>query len=188
MATVKSSKTPSNREEDRKKNHEEAVKTLPVIGNSVKIKVAGIKHVPAKVDTGATISSIWASNIQLTPDNRLEFSLFAPESPLYTGEHLSTDDFKVRNVRNSTGHETIRYMVALSTVIKGKKIRISYTLADRSRNDFPVLIGRRALNGKFLVDVSKLGVPYPPRPINDALNCELREDPQKFHQKYMEKQ
>lgn len=160
---------------------------LPIIGNSTRIKVAGISKIPAKIDTGATISSIWASDIRLTPDNHLEFSLFAPESPLYTGEKISVDDFKVRNVRNSTGHETIRYLVALPTVIKGKKIRISYTLADRNRNDFPVLIGRRALNGKFLVDVSKLGVPYPPHPINDLLNQELKADPQKFHQKYMEK-
>lgn len=180
MPTTKSPKTTSN--------HEEAAKALPIIGNSVRIKVAGIAKVPAKVDTGATISSIWASDIRLTPENHLEFSLFAPESPLYTGERLTVDDFKVRNVRNSTGHETIRYMVALPTVIKGKKIRISYTLSDRSRNDFPVLIGRRALNGKFLVDVSKLSVPYPPRPINDLLNQELRADPQKFHQKYMENQ
>ncbi len=179
MSTIKSPKSAPD--------HEEATKTLPIIGNSVRIKVAGIAKIPAKVDTGATISSIWASNIRLTSDNRLEFTLFAPESPLYTGEKISADDFKVRNVRNSTGHETIRYMVALPTVIKGKKIRISYTLADRSRNDFPVLIGRRALNGKFLVDVSKLGVPYPPRPINDLLNQELKADPQKFHQKYMEK-
>ncbi len=162
-------------------------KDLPVIGNSVRIKVAGIAHIPAKVDTGATISSIWASDIRLAPDNRLEFSLFAPGSPLYTGERITVDDFKVRNVRNSTGHETIRYLVFLPTVIKGKKIRISYTLSDRSRNDFPVLIGRRALNNKFLVDVSKLGVPYPPHPINDELNRELKADPQKFHQKYMEK-
>lgn len=160
---------------------------LPIIGNSTFVKVAGIGKIPAKIDTGATISSIWASDIRLTPDNHLEFSLFAPESPLYTSEKISVDDFKVRNVRNSTGHETIRYLVILPTVIKGKKIRISYTLADRSRNDFPVLIGRRALNGKFLVDVSKLGVPYPPHPINDLLNQELKADPQKFHQKYMEK-
>ena len=162
-------------------------RTLPIIGNSTHIKVAGISKVPAKVDTGATISSIWASDIRLNPDNSLEFSLFAPGSPFYTGERIQVTDFKVRNVRNSTGQETIRYLVILPTVLKGKKIRISYTLSDRSRNDFPVLIGRRALNGKFLVDVSKLGVPYPPRPINHSLNKELNEDPQKFHQKYMEK-
>lgn len=162
-------------------------KSLPIIGNSVRIKVAGIPKIPAKVDTGATISSIWASDIRLTPDNQLEFSLFAPESPLYTGERILVDNFKVRKVRNSTGQETIRYMVGLSTVIKGRKIRVTYTLADRSRNDFPVLIGRHALKGKFLVDVSRLGVPYPPRPINDLLNQELKADPQKFHRKYMSK-
>lgn len=162
-------------------------KELRTIGNSVRITVAGIRRIPAKVDTGATISSIWASEIHLTEDNRLQFCLFAKGYDLYTGEVITVDEFKARSVRNSTGQETVRYMVNLLTSIRGKRIRISYTLADRSRNDFPVLIGRRALNGKFLVDVSKLGVPYPPRPVNDYLNEELRADPHKFHQKYMEK-
>ncbi len=161
---------------------------LPIIGNSTKISIAGIKKIPAKIDTGATVSSVWASDIALLPDNQLEFCLFAPGYKLYTGERIRVDEYKVRNVRNSTGQETIRYMVTLPTSINGKRIRISYTLSDRSRNDFPVLIGRRALNGKFLVDVSKLGVPYPPRPINGQLNEELKADPQKFHQKYMKKE
>lgn len=161
-------------------------KDLQTIGNSAKIDIGNIKGIPAKVDTGATVSSVWASNIRLTPDNQLEFCLFAPGYPLYTGENITASDFKVRNVRNSTGHETIRYMVTLPTAIKKKRIRISYTLSDRSRNDFPVLIGRRALKGKFLVDVSKLGVPYPPHPVNDRLNQELQADPQAFHKKYME--
>ena len=159
---------------------------LPIIGNSVRIKVAGITRVPAKVDTGATISSIWASDISLNDQNQLEFCLFAPGSEYYTGERIVVDDYKVRNVRNSTGQESVRYLVLLPTVIKGKRLRLSFTLADRSRNDFPVLIGRRALAGKFLVDVSKLGVAYPPHPINDSLNDELQADPQKFHQKYMQ--
>ena len=159
---------------------------LPIIGNSARITVADAKNVPAKIDTGASVSSIWASEIRLNPDNQLEFCLFAKGHPLYTGKTITASEFQARSVRNSTGQESTRYMVALSTCIHGKRIRISYTLADRSRNDFPVLIGRRALNGKFLVDVSKLPVPYPPRPINSRLNAELRADPQKFHQKYME--
>lgn len=161
-------------------------KNLKIIGNSVRIKVAGIEKVPAKVDTGATISSIWASDIKITPDNQLEFCLFAPSSPFYTGERITTAEYSVRKVRNSTGQETIRYMIQLPTTIKGKKIRITYTLSDRSRNDFPVLIGRRALNKKFLVDVSQLAVPYPSKPINGKLNRELQANPQEFHQKYMQ--
>ena len=162
-------------------------KELLTIGNSVRIAVSGIRRIPAKVDTGATVSSIWASEIRLTKDNQLQFCLFAKGYELYTGEVITVDEFKVRSVRNSTGQETVRYMVSLPTSIRGKRIRISYTLADRSRNDFPVLIGRRALNGKFLVDVSQLGVPYPPRPVKGRLNQELQADPQKFHKKYMEK-
>lgn len=162
-------------------------KTLKIIGNSTLIKICDIKNIPAKIDTGATISSVWASNINVNNKKQLEFCLFAPESDLYTGEKIVVDEFKVRQVRNSTGQESVRYLVTLPSVIKGKKIRASYTLADRSRNDFPVLIGRRALLGKFLVDVSKLGVPYKERKINSDLNDELNLDPQKFHQKYMQK-
>lgn len=162
------------------------VKSLKIIGNSVKIKITDIEKIPAKIDTGATISSVWASHINITPDNQLEFCLFAPASPLYTGKKITTSEYSVRKVRNSTGHEEIRYMATLPSVIRGKKIRVTYTLADRSKNDFPVLIGRRALLGKFLVDVSKLGVPYKERAINQQLKRELASDPQKFHQKYMQ--
>ena len=161
---------------------------LTIIGNSVRISVAGIRGVPAKVDTGATVSSIWASQIRLTADSKLQFCLFAKGHELYTGEVLTAEKFKVRKVRNSTGQETIRYMVVLPTSIRGRRIRISYTLADRSRNDFPVLIGRRALLGKFLVDVSRLGVPYKERAVQESLNAELKKDPRKFHQKYMKSQ
>jgi len=161
-------------------------KSLTIIGNNTFITVAGIRHVPAKVDTGATISSIWASDIRLTPENHLLFKLFAPSSPLYTGVDIEVEDFQTRNVRNSTGQETVRYQVYLTTSIKGKKIRVSYTLADRSRNDFPVLIGRRALKGKFLVDVAKVSTPYRTSSLNVQLNAELQSDPQAFHQKYME--
>ncbi len=162
-------------------------KELRTIGNSVRITVAGIKDVPAKVDTGATVSSIWASSVRLNAQNQLQFCLFAKNCELYTGEVITVDEYKVRKVRNSTGQETIRYVVVLPTVMRGKRIRVSYTLSDRSRNDFPVLIGRRALNGKFLVDVSKLGVAYPEHPVNSSLNEELQSDPQKFHEKYMKK-
>ncbi len=160
-------------------------KPLKIIGNSTRISVAGINDVPAKVDTGATISSIWASNICITSNNELEFTLFTPGHELYTGERLRTREFKARNIRNSTGQESVRYLVKLPTVINGRRIRISYTLANRGKNDFPVLIGRQALKGKFLVDVSKLGVAYKARKVNSTLNAELSADPQKFHQKYM---
>lgn len=162
-------------------------KKLRIIGNSAKITVAGVPDVPAKTDTGAEFSSIWASGITMTDDNQVKFCLFAPESPLYTGEPIIVDDYKAISVRNSTGQEHIRYRVKLPVIIRGKKMRAYFTLADRSRNNFPVLIGRRTLRGRFIVDPSKLGVPYPPREADRGLNDELRSDPQAFHRRYFSK-
>jgi glutathione synthase/RimK-type ligase-like ATP-grasp enzyme len=45
--------------------------------------------------------------------------------------------------------------VTLPIKIAGKRFRVHFTLADRSRSNFPILLGKRFLNKKFLVDVSQ---------------------------------
>lgn len=160
-----------------------STKQLSIIGSNALITVAGIPNVPAKVDTGADSSSIWASDITVTPENQLEFALFGPESHLYTGERLSTGDFTVQRVRNSTGHITIRYRVKLPIVAAGKRINASFTLYDRSKNNFPVLIGRKTLKGRFLVDVARTETTAPPKQDNSDIEKELAESPQAFHTK-----
>lgn len=160
---------------------------LPIIGSNVKVDIADHKKIPAKIDTGAEFSAVWASNVIITPENHLVFSLFAPESPFYTGERIEVADFAARTVRNSTGHEQIRYRVQLPVRIQGRKIRMNFTLADRSRNNFPILIGRRAIMGKFLVDVSKVNIRTEKKTVDLSLNDELKSDPQAFHQKYIAK-
>ena len=162
-------------------------KPLKIIGSTAYIKVADIDKIPAKIDTGADSSSIWASNILINADGHLEFSLFAPSSPFFTGERLTAATYKVQRVRNSTGDVHLRYRVALPAVIRGKRLRINFTLADRSRNNFPVLLGRRSLNKKFLVDVNKSAVRRPAPMDNTDLAAELAKNPQEFHQKYMAK-
>ena len=159
-----------------------------VIGSTELIQVAGIKKVPAKVDTGADTSAIWASNIDMEKDGTLVFCLFGPKSPFYTGEVLKTSDYLVRNVRSSHGDVQIRYRVKLPVVINGEAFSTTFTLANRTRNHFPVLIGRHTLEGKFLVDVSKSCVERPAVKKSVRLNQELREDPYEFHQKYLKNQ
>lgn len=160
-------------------------KELTIIGSNALVEVAGIKNIPAKVDTGADSSSIWASSIKINDQNQLEFVLFAPGYELYTGECIVTEEFDVRRVRNSTGDSTIRYRAALSAKIKNRKIRANFTLADRSHNHFPILIGRKTLQNKFLVDVSRVAIPRPAMLTPAALRAELKSDPKTFHQKYM---
>lgn len=164
-----------------------ADKPLTIIGSNALVDIAGIKDIPAKVDTGADSSCLWASNINLNEKGNLEFTILGPEHPLYTGEVITVGQFSVQQVRNSTGHITIRYRVALHMKVLGKNIITKFTLSDRSKNRFPVLIGRKTLQNKFLVDVSKAAVPRQPTLKNDKLQAELAANPQKFHQKYMQK-
>lgn len=114
----------------------------------------GIQGIPAKVDTGADASSVWASNIKERA-GKLSFTLFGPGSPYYSGEIISTKYYQIRSIKNSFGHTEFRYKVRLQITLEGRVINVSFSLADRSDNRFPVLIGRRTLHGRFLIDVSR---------------------------------
>lgn len=114
----------------------------------------GFMEVPARIDTGAKTSSIWATGIR-EKNGELEFRLFGKASPLYVNTKIRTREFELRSVSSSTGHVQKRYVVKLLVVLGGKRIRTSFTLANRSRQVYPILIGRRVLSGKFLVDVKR---------------------------------
>jgi hypothetical protein len=133
--------------------------TRKIIGRADKLDLPelGFARIPAKVDTGAKTSAIWATNVH-ERDGGLAFTLFGPENPFYTGEEHFVLQFSQVTVASSIGAEQDRYKVVLLAKVRGKKIRASFTLADRSKQAYPVLIGRNALRGKFLVDV-KSGKP-----------------------------
>jgi len=112
-----------------------------------------LANVPAKIDTGADISAIWATNIE-RKNNRIYYELFDKKSPYYNSKKLSTSDFSISSIKNSFGQTELRYKVRIPIILGGKRIRATFTLANRANNEYPVLIGRRTLHGKFLVDVS----------------------------------
>lgn len=156
--------------------------SLPHIGSTEYIKIFG-RSVPAKIDTGADSSAIWASDIKITKDNILKFKLFAPESPFYTGKVIKRKDFKVSQVKSSNGQTEIRYCTTLSVNISGKQIRVSFNLSNRSRNQFPILIGRRTIKNKFLVDVSERAI-IPKTSATLTLNRKLARNPRQFYLKH----
>lgn len=162
-------------------------KPLEIIGSTELVEIAGVKNVPAKIDTGADFSAVWASDINMESDGTLSFSLFDTKSPLYNKNRLKTTEYRVIQVRSSHGDKQIRYRVKLPLVINGKTIETIFTLANRSHNSFPVLIGRHTIEDKFLIDVSRASVARR-RPTNSPkLNQELQADPYGFHQKYFNK-
>jgi hypothetical protein len=106
----------------------------------------------ARVDTGAQTSAIWASDICLR-EGALHFTLFDDSSKYHTGDVVRTRSYRISKIVSSNGNKEERYVVKLLILIAGRKIRASFSLANRSTQKYPVLVGRNILSGKFLVDV-----------------------------------
>jgi len=132
-------------------------KPLTTIGRAEKISLLDydLADIPAKIDTGADSSSIWVSGV-LESEQGLEFCLFAPGSPYYSGKtvKLPPKNYTITRVENSFGQRENRYKVKLKIGVKGRVVKATFTLADRSQKTYPILLGRRLLTGKFMVDVS----------------------------------
>ena len=167
---------------------EKTISDYEVIGSTEYVNVAGNKQIPAKIDTGADSSAIWASNIKMDENGVLTFTLFNEKSPFYTGKTIETTEYQVKSVRSSHGDKQIRYHVQLSLTLGKQTFKTTFSLANRSRNNFPILIGRRTLSGRYLVDVSKSTVKRPKPKHTHQLNDEMKENPYKFYQKYMKQE
>jgi hypothetical protein len=117
-----------------------------------------IHGVPAKVDTGAYRSAIHASDIT-ERDGVVSFTLLG-EHPVCgaMAKRLSTDEFRRVTVANSFGHEEDRYEVQLKVKLGPKIFKAKFTLADRSKKIYPILLGRTMLNRRFLVDTNESAV------------------------------
>lgn len=99
---------------------------------------------------------------------------------------LTRTDFGVAKVKSSNGMTELRYRTHLTVQIGGRKIRTLFYLSDRSTQKFPVIIGRRTIAGKFVVDVTRKAVEMQ-HPKKTGLNDMLNANPYQFHKKYFRK-
>ncbi len=127
-----------------------------VIGRAERVDfpAAEVFNVPAKIDTGAYRTSVWASDIR-EEDGVLKFKLMGPSSEHYSGKDCEVKKYEIVDVENSFGQKEQRYSIQFNVKVGHKTIRTNITLADRSKKTYPVLVGRKFLKGRFLVDVSE---------------------------------
>jgi hypothetical protein len=63
--------------------------------------------------------------------------------------------FTEKKVKSSFGDYEFRYQVKLRMTIFGKNYLTRFNLSNRKNMKYPVLLGRKFLNNRFIVDVSK---------------------------------
>ena len=147
---------------------------LLIIGRSEQLRfpIFGDCTVFARIDTGARTSSIWASKVVRDGD-LLKVIFWGEGFPLYTGEEIEFESFGETVVASSNGAAEHRYKVRVLVELHGKKIRATFTLADRSTQAYPVLVGRNILRNKFVVDVSRGDVPVDAEKMRSAALREI---------------
>lgn len=128
---------------------------MTVIGRAERVvfPTLGRSMLYARIDTGAKTSSIWATDV-VESEEGLRVRFASSRHEVYKYEQVFKHYDRVR-VASSSGHVQVRYRIKLPVVIRRRRIMATFTLADRSSQVYPVLIGRSTLMGKFIVDVRK---------------------------------
>jgi len=112
----------------------------------------------AKVDTGAYTSSLHCHQIEKKEQNGslyVSFRLLDPTHKTYDGKHFELPIHRKKVVKSSNGIAQERIIVKTMMLLDNRKIPIEMSLADRTGMKYPVLLGRKAIKGRFLVDVTE---------------------------------
>ncbi|MEY4603561.1 MAG: hypothetical protein RIT43_853 [Bacteroidota bacterium] len=117
------------------------------------------ENIEVKVDTGAYTSSIHVTESEVVEHNnrqQLKVLFFDNSHPAYTGQYVFFDTFRYKKVKSSTGQEQMRYFVKLRINLAGKLWTTDFSLTKRNGMKYPILLGRKLLNKRFIVDPSKV--------------------------------
>jgi len=109
----------------------------------------------ARVDTGAATTSINAHNIKTFKKGGKRWVSFEVRGK--NGQRMEMQSPFVRwaRIKQFDGDSKRRPVVQIGICLGGYYKDAHVTLQDRSKREFPVLIGRRYMNGAILVDPGK---------------------------------
>lgn len=118
----------------------------------------GIDRIKAKIDTGARTSALHAVRVRTAQIDGIDVVHFdvhplqKSTRPLVTCQLPLVDE---RYVRSSDGARELRPVVATAVQLGDATWPIELTLTNRALMGFRLLLGRRALRKKFVVDPSR---------------------------------
>ncbi len=129
---------------------------MQTLGRSDRVDLPGLglTDIHAKIDTGAYNCSLHCSRAEIV-DGNLEFVLLDEEHPEFTGMKFVFKKYEQREIKNSFGEAELRYVIKTTIRIYDYLIRAEFSLSNRGNLKFPVLLGRKILRDRFLIDVTK---------------------------------
>jgi hypothetical protein len=104
---------------------------------------------PARIDTGASMSSLDARDLEIV-DDVAHFKL----AKKYGGLALSLPVKDWKYIRSASGRQK-RPVVEVEFCIGSKRVTTMVNLFDRGMVKYPVILGRNVLRDQFVVDCTK---------------------------------
>lgn len=134
---------------------------MKILGRSDRVDLPGLglTNIHAKIDTGAYTSSLHCSKVNIV-DGVLQFVLLDEEHPEFTGMKFTFKKFTQREIKNSFGEAEMRFVIKTTVGIHNQLIKAEFSLSDRDKLRFPILLGRKILRKRFLIDVTEKDLSY----------------------------
>lgn len=128
-----------------------------IIGKKELISILDLElyNLDAKVDTGADSNALHCDHICIHNGGFVSFTLLDEVHDSYHGKKMTLPLYKIKKVRSSNGELQQRPSIQVTVDFFGKKYKTVISLTNRADMKYPMLIGRKFLSGKFLVDVSQ---------------------------------
>ncbi|TXB63997.1 peptidase [Vicingus serpentipes] len=114
-------------------------------------------EIPIKIDSGAYTSSFHCHNIEEFIEKgvkKIKCNFLDPEHEQYHEKEFVFENYKIRKVKSSNGITEERYSVVTKIEIFNQLLPIELTLTERGSMRFHVLIGRKFLSKKFVIDTA----------------------------------
>lgn len=115
----------------------------------------GVTGIRAKVDTGARTSALHVEDITELPDGRVAFDVTQRSGGTRRRVRVEALVTRRAGVRSSSGHYARRPFIEAEIALGGERHTIELSLVARDRMTHRMLLGRSALTGRYLVDVSR---------------------------------
>ena len=114
----------------------------------------GIGAIKAKLDTGARTSSLCVVSVAPFARDDREYVRFLVRPRRRGTRTVACEALVVdrRPVTDSGGHTEERWFIRTEISLAGARFEADINLTDRRAMLFPLLLGRSALGGRFLVD------------------------------------
>lgn len=120
----------------------------------VSLPELGVKNIKVKVDTGARTSALHTFSLAYFDKDGEEWVRIGLHPRQKSNEEHFTEAkiLDKRVVRDSGGHEELRPVIETVITLGKHSFRAELTLTSRDNMKFRMLLGRKALEGRFLVD------------------------------------